>query len=277
MKEIIVDELTPAEKQKFNDWNMNIVQRNEFIQNRTYTLESGKDTKPLSLIEQKIFLYAVSKIMPEDNIFKKQSFILQEFFDCCQMKIGGTSYDVVKESLRKLGTRGYWLNDGNSCKLVRLFDYVEIFESSKYSSSTKIVLQLDKKLKPYLLQLQQGFTQYALRNIILMSSKYSIRLYELLKSYQYWNSSITFEVDKLKEIIDCKVYKNDFYGFKERVIIPAVKEINKYTDIKIDDVEYIRKGRTIKFIKFIYTDLSNSDNEQDVSELGKRQFNYLLK
>jgi plasmid replication initiation protein len=94
----------------------------------------------------------------------------------------------------------------------------------------------------YLLDLiKQGeYTQYDLFNILGLKSKYSIRLYELLKSYAYKGSK-TYEIDELRTILAAENYKN-FYNFRERVLKKSVKEINKYTDLDIDFSLYDRNG-----------------------------------
>ena len=108
----------------------------------------------------------------------------------------------------------------------------------------------DSKLKPYLLQLKNQFTSYKLSNILSLKSTYSIRLYELMKKWQHlghWECS----VDDLRGFLGAKSVKSySVYGnFKNRVLLPALEELNEKTDVQISFKE-IKKGRSVERIEF---------------------------
>ncbi|WP_408609851.1 RepB family plasmid replication initiator protein [Konateibacter massiliensis] len=50
-------------------------------------------------------------------------------------------------------------------------------------------MRLDEGMTPYLFDLQEKFTSYGLYNILKMKSQYSIRFFEILKSYTYQKSN----------------------------------------------------------------------------------------
>ena len=111
-------------------------------------------------------------------------------------------------------------------------------------------IKLDEDLVPYLFDLKNRFTSYGLRNILCMKSQYSIRLYELLKSYKIQVTK-TFTIEEFKKLLmieDIKSY-NRFPDLRRKVLEPAMKEINEYTDI---DVTYreILKGRKVIKLEF---------------------------
>jgi plasmid replication initiation protein len=87
---------------------------------------------------------------------------------------------------------------------------------------------------PYLLNLQECYTQYSFLNVLPLKNTYSIRLYELLRSYMNMDSVIIMSLDDLRERIGCDQYPR-FSNFNQRVLTPILDEINEYTDI---DVEY---------------------------------------
>jgi plasmid replication initiation protein len=107
-----------------------------------------------------------------------------------------------------------------------------------------------------------------------MKHRYSPRLYEILKSYQFNNKRWTFEngtgsqYDLQRMLGDAVLEEGPDKGkpiipnswsnwaiFKRDVLEPAVKEINKYTDIKVaydgkkEDIHH-RKTRAIRTIVF---------------------------
>ena len=117
-----------------------------------------------------------------------------------------------------------------------------------------IELRLDNDLAPYLLQLKKNFTAYSLYNVMGMKSKYSPRLYELIKSYQYKNS-FTIQIDDLKKMLCAEKYQ--FCNFRQKVLDVSVAEINIMSDIIID-YETIKSGRKVNGIKFIVR-MKNTD------------------
>ena len=106
-------------------------------------------------------------------------------------------------------------------------------------------------MKPYLLQLKEKFTEYELIYTLNFKSKYSIRLYEYLKSIHY-NTLKQYKtqipIDKFQKILDSNY--TVFKDFHSRVLKPAYKEINQYSDINFE-YEIITKGRKAVDIKLM--------------------------
>ena len=98
------------------------------------------------------------------------------------------------------------------------------------------------------MQLKEKFTRYQLKNILYLSNKHSIRIYELLKQYENIGNR-TFTVDEIKEVLFLQDQYNRFYDFERYVLKPTMEEINDYTDLKVS-YEKIKKGRSIHSIKY---------------------------
>ena len=133
------------------------------------------------------------------------------------------------------------------------------------------VFRLDEDMKPYLLMLSKNYTMYPLHNIIKMKTKYGIMLYELLKSAYFKGSVIEFEVQELKESLDCVSYEN-FSNFRKKVILPAIEDINTYTELKVD-VDFKKTGRSFSHVIFTMTDLNKSKSPKDKEEAARRFYN----
>ena len=151
-------------------------------------------------------------------------------------------------------------------------EYVAWFSHAKYVEGKGVInISFHKSLKPYLLQLKSRFTQYKINSIVKFKSSYSIRFYELLKSYEYLGNGEgfyrEFSLAELKGFlgVDEGEYKN-FGHLKCRIIEPSVKEINSYSDIFISSVEYIKEGRAIQKIKFIVEPKTNNIYENQPSD-----------
>jgi len=212
-----------------------IVKRNDLIQ---------KSRHQMDLQEQKIILYMISKIKPKDNDFTTQTFSIAEFCRLCGFDSdSGGNYAYIKKTLKTLSDRSIWVTlDNGSETIMRWLTDVTISKQSGL-----VQLKLDDKLKPYLLELHENFTQYELVYTLAMRSQYSARLYELLKSYQYKKYAI-FTLDELKRLLFAENYERN-PDFKRRVLDTATKEINKLTDIWVT-YELIKAGREYASVEF---------------------------
>jgi len=81
-----------------------------------------------------------------------------------------------------------------------------------------------------------------------MKSQYSIRLYELLKSYEYQRKRI-FDIEELKLRLSAEHYKR-FPDFKRKVLDRALEEINTLSDL---DVTYTIIKESRRFAKIEFT------------------------
>ena len=195
----------------------------------------------LSLNEQKIILYTVSKLDEKQKDFNIIPIEIGEFINLL-----GTS-DLRYTEIRKLieGLR----DKGLTIKTEKGELVTGWLSSIEYIKNTGIIeLEFSKKLVPYLLQLKRKFTRYQLKNILYLSNKHSIRIYELLKQYENIGNR-TFTVDELKKILMLEGQYKAFTDFDKRVLKPTMEEINDYTDLKVS-YEKIKKGRAIHSIKY---------------------------
>lgn len=210
----------------------------------------------LSLQEQKTIAFICSMIKPIKPEDKENGvpFQLEYEFNIREYcKIAGIDYDSgknyeeVKATLKRLRDRSMWLTLENGSET--LVGWLAKVTTNKRSGIAYI--RLDEDLVPYLFDLGQKFTQYQLKNVLGMKSAFSVRIYELMKSYAYQKSK-TFEIDELKHLLmveDVKSYKR-FPDFRRYVLEKAQAEINELTDINIS-FEPITKGRKVVEVKFI--------------------------
>ena len=71
------------------------------------------------------------------------------------------------------------------------------------------MVKLDNDMRPYLLNLKANYTSYELVYTLHFKSKYSIRLYEIVRSFQYHPDKPfrkIYPVDELRELLDSETY-----------------------------------------------------------------------
>jgi len=204
-----------------NKQNYPVVKANTLIQQSRFYLNA---------LEKKIILYLISKIKPYDDEFNIFEFEIGEFCDVCEIDSkSGKNYSNVKQTFKNLADKSIWVKQDNGSEvLYRWFDYVTMNKNSG-----KIIVKIHDLMKPHLLNLLEkySYTQYTLNYVLAMKSQYSIRLYELLKSYQFKNKC-EFDIDEFKLKIGAEKYARhaDFMRF---VFTPAVKELEDLSDIKV--------------------------------------------
>jgi plasmid replication initiation protein len=113
--------------------------------------------------------------------------------------------------------------------------------------SGEIRIKMHDLMKPFVLQLKKKFTQYELVFTLAMKSRYSIRLYEILKSYSNLYR-IDFDLNVLKKMLSAEHYER-FPDFKRKVLETALKEINELSDVTVT-YEIGKEGRRFAAINF---------------------------
>lgn len=181
----------------------------------------------LSKTEQKLLNYLISLVKPDDEDFKtylirKSDFAILADIDITHINRG---FKKIAEEVKK---KYFWFEDDKSGKFVNWFD-LEILKQRGY-----IQISLDPKIKQYLIGLQNNFTEYELYNIMALNSKYSITLYELMKSYQYAGKK-EIEVENLRHQVGALKSTYERFGdFRNKILDPSLDEINLKTDLDID-------------------------------------------
>lgn len=250
----------------------------EIVKSREYTVAKSnqvvqKSRYDFSLNEQKALAFVCSMIKPttaEERALgmKPQldyEFEILDFIRILGLEQNGRVYNEVKATLKSLSDKSMWLTlEDGSETVVRWLDRVT---TNKRSGKAKV--RIDDRLAPYLFDLQEKYMSYGLLNVLAMKSQYSIRLYELLKSYHDMKSaqtdrrsklekehnpksiSWTIELDELKKMlmVDTISSYSDFSLFRKYVIEIAMREINELTDISVL-YSPIKKGRKVEKLQF---------------------------
>ncbi len=138
-----------------------------------------------------------------------------------------------------------------------------------YYSKGKINASFNPLMKNNLLQLKKHFTEINRIEYLQLSSHYSQRMFEILKS---WSGlpECTIQIDELHKMLNISDRdKKNFNNFKLRVLEPCNKEINKKTNL-FYECEPIKKGNgktsPVVAIRFIFKKNKNKNVSQVVNE-----------
>ena len=210
-----------------------VVKENSLVRHTRYNL---------SLSEQKILIYIISKVMADDKDFKHITFRISDYIQVAGIKHrGGSEYEYIKNCIKSLSDKSWWIKSYNvkdKQSKEGLFRWVDTAEISENSGEVDIVLS--ESLRPYLLDIRGNFVKYNLVNVLVLHSKYSVRLYEILKA-SLWLTKVEIELQEFKDLLNISGY-DDYTELKRKVIIPSIKEINKFTDLDVK-FEAFKKGK----------------------------------
>ena len=203
----------------------------------------------LSIHQQRVLFTLLEKIHSSDDDFMHYDIDIGDIAEKFGLENGKALYAQMQEAISDLVTKKITIQEGNQTVVMAWLSY------ARYTKGQGIVeISFHKDLKPYLLQLKNHFTQYQLSAVARFKSSYSIRFYELLKMNEYLGKGgqfyRKFTIKELREYmqLDDGLYEN-FKDLRIRVIEPAYKEINEFSDIHIVDIEYLKKGRAVSDIR----------------------------
>ena len=233
-----------------------IVEHNDLI-----TSVAKMDKTPL-----KIFELAVSCI-DTDNPPKNNTIYLSKAELFAFFKVDDSNkHHRFKEAIAKVQEQAFFEIREEKDKGFKFRRILPIPEVAWTDYDDKVMIRFDQAIMPYLIDLKQSFTQYALSDLVELNSKYRIILYKWLSmnynQYEHYsfkggrraeqveayrNPSIT--VKELRTITDTVNEHKHFPHFENRVLKKGIEEINAHTSFNVT-YDKIKKGRSIDSIVF---------------------------
>ena len=239
--------LAVAEDVKHDGHEIKVRKGNDLIQNSRFDLSKE---------QQKIVLYVLSQIQQHDKPGTTYKFDLAEFCRICGIDGSG---EGTRKHLRN-ALEGLTTNNGKGKVWISLPDGGHTtfsWISDAYYNDGRNVAEVDlnKRILPFLLELKTRYTEYELIYTLHFKSKYTIRLYELIKSRHFHEMeeySFSYTIDELRQLMGAESY-TQYKNFKMRAIVPAVREINETSDTEVEWVEMPQARRGVTPVELQFT------------------------
>lgn len=226
---------------------------NEYMSDKEYNLIKAEDymvvkdnrliqkaTFDFSELEMKCINYTISKMKP-DKVYTENDFIELSVSELCNLmdiKNEGANYKNIRQAFSNIGDKSKRLKFKDNDMDLDFRFFLKVYGSEK---GGWIKVSFMQELLDYLQGIKRKFTEYELYFSLILQNKYAIRMYELCKSYQNMGH-FTFYIDKCR-IKWCVPTSYNYGTFKNFVIDKSIEEINNKTDIKIEIIDIIKKGR----------------------------------
>ena len=253
--------------------NQTIVRKsNDLIQNAMYSL---------TLSQQKLMLHIFAMIKPSDTELPRYEMSIYEFLKLCGVDPhNGSMYKQVKKNIEDIANaKVQWIRLAGT-QQITMFRWLS---SATIDEGTgKIVLTLDQSLKPHLIQLKEFYTTMNITYTLPMKSQYSIKIYELCKSYQNLylekkkkGEPLVWSIETLKKQVDCNA--SNWAHVRRTVLDKAKSEINGKTDILFDYAVYEKDRQRVIAISVTIEPVDKQVADQKLNEITKLRSKRLRK
>lgn len=232
----------------------------------------------LSVTEKKLLLGCICKINSMDKLSADKPFIfnldeISELFgkEFLSKNVYVTEFSKAARALKQKIVRiKYSESDHPESYLEFSFAHTSSYNADK----KEFKLYFSTGVLPYLSELHKNFTQYRLIHIGKMTSKYAIRIYELLvmwsgKDYKKTNKK-EMPIEEIHNILNtAQVYRANFKNFRINILEPALKQINEHTDFDFK-VDYKLSGRKVTGVTFCFSKKADWVQKENDKKFNKK-------
>ena len=221
----------------------------------------------LSVPESRVILTCIAKINRDPTMTVTDAEMYQvnarEFAELCGISMKA-AYSELKQAIDQLFERKIRFSTADRSRKTRWIQTADYL-----SKEGRIELRFSKDVLPYLAGLQSSYTKYNLRAVARLSTFSSIRLYELIVKNRFTGRpAVLLTLESIRFAMEISDDQYQAYAdLRKRVIEPAIKEINKQSDIQISTFRPKRDGKRIVAIEVHYSDKPDFGADQVQEDL----------
>lgn len=239
--EVIIDDKTESKKKKSSVQKSDSLTFGSFITKSNDLIQRTKYSLPRN--EQKILFMLLSKIDQRHDLDASKYYTIT--FDDFAKLTGVNAFDsgyanYLRKTIENLENRMFWVPLGNEqYKTMSWVNRGSIVDMKKKTISMRFNPDIWKDIA----QLTSNYTSYSIEYLLMMQSTYSMRVYEIILSYDNgnrdysYNNGLIFEPvteevlqkfpAKRDQLKGYKYKRFDIEEFKGMLSMPSKDEINK--------------------------------------------------
>ena len=248
---------------------------NQFIQHARYKLTPR---------EQKLILYMATLLKQEDSDFETYLVPVSEIeyiLKSDESKKHGSFYERLDMLLDSITDKKITFPTEFTVDGVRLRGHINWVAGAvpKYNEDGVLCVEFgfSPQMKPFLLGLKEKFTRFEFLEVAKMKSGFSIRIYQMCKSYYYEHirhgrNVLAVSIRELKSRLGISDKYPDFRNFRRKVLNVAMDEINENTRLHID-YDFIKKGRNITDVRIVINEKGDVTDDNIAAKYLKPEKN----
>ena len=210
----------------------------------------------LNLDEMRLIFLATSKLDSRKRDFGEVEILPSEYIQYFNVDPKNV-YRSLRLAVKGIGRKPIILPSIDSTRVKELY-WLSSNEYDNFDHGTTVKMKFNADLFPYLYDLKNNFTVIKFEQAAKLTTPFSFRLYQWLIKVKNLNKSkegasvqVILDIDwmKTQSCLDGKYERWDV--FKDKVISPAIQQINNKTDISVI-WKPLKQGRKIYAIQFNY-------------------------
>lgn len=215
-----------------------IVKKSNALMRCRWTIES--------VWEPRLVAFLASMVNTNDTDFQEYEIPIVNIIPKPEQKKGGNTYKDIEDVVDKIMSRVITIYNDKGWTKYHLFSVCRLDKEKN-----TIAIKFDPVMRPHYLQLKERFSEYNLIEFMMLSSVYSQRMFEILKSWDD-KQEVIIPIGELYDMLDAPDYlRGSYKDFRHRVLEKAYKDITTKTSLRYE-WEGIKKGRSITSIKFTF-------------------------
>lgn len=221
----------------------------------------------LSLYEQRIILAAIAQVRHDESVSDQVRYRVsaQEIAEQTDTQLA-TAYQNLRAAAERLFERRATIyeqpNGGEPDEVITRWVQAVVYKRSEGA----VEIRFANEMLPYLTQLTEQFTRYALSDVAKMTSGYAIRFYELIVQWRGTEKNgkgeRLIEIEWLREALQLEDKFKLIGDLKRWVIEPSIKQINEHTPLRAE-WEQRKTGRKITHILLTWREKPKPKSAQE--------------
>lgn len=209
----------------------------------------------LDLVEQRLVLLAIIEaresqkgINANDALTIHASSYIQ-YFNVEK----NTAYEALKNACDVLFSRQFSYQERNKNGNIENIKSRWVSEIRYIDKEASVKLIFSPSVVPLITRLERHFTSYEIEQVRHLSSRYAIRLYEILIQWRSIGKTPKFEINDFRELLGLTI--EDYPridNFKRKILDFSISQINEHTDILVG-YEQHKAGRVITGFSFTFS------------------------
>ena len=217
----------------------------------------------LDLVEQRLILLAIIEaresgkgITANDALTIHASSYMQSFNVERQ-----AAYKALKDACKDLFSRQFSYQERTKKGNITTITSRWISQIGYTEDEATVQLIFAPVVVPLITRLEESFTKYEIQQVAKLSSKYAMRLYEILIAWRTTGNTPIFDIHDFRSKLGVGLGEyRAMSDFKKYVLEIAIQQINEFTDITATYEQY-KKGRSISGFSFTFKQKKNSSTK----------------